>query len=99
MEALCLLTLIPHWDNPTKHVVLGLVDVDLHKFKCFIDVPVWWAEISVCPIFPICDAVSTMDETLLSVPWSLRYEFVLCISQNNTYSGLGELFWLSLSVL
>ena len=48
MEALCLDILLPHQDNQKKHIVLGLVDQDLHEFKCFIDVPVRWAEGSVC---------------------------------------------------
>lgn len=48
MEALCLDILLPHWDNQMKRIVLGLVDRDLHEFKCFIDVLVQWAEGSVC---------------------------------------------------
>lgn len=67
MEGLCLGILLPHWDNQMKHIVSGLVDMDLHECKCFIDAPVQWAEVSVCLTFPMCDAVSPTDETLLSV--------------------------------
>lgn len=38
VEALCLGILLPHWNNLTKHVGLGLVDTDLREFECSIDV-------------------------------------------------------------
>lgn len=62
MEAICLGILHPHWGNQMKHIVSGLVDMDLHEFKYFIDVPAWWAEVSVCMTLLMCGAVSSMDE-------------------------------------
>lgn len=54
MGALCLGILLPHWNNQTKNVVLGLVGMDLLEFKCSIDVPVWWDEDSASVTFPMC---------------------------------------------
>ena len=91
MEDLCLGILLPCWDNQMKHIVSGLVDMNLHEFKCFIDVPVRWAEVSVCKTFPMCDAVSPMVETLLSVPG--QSSMVLTIGVHFMYIAKQYILW------